>query len=170
MVLMKTISPERAKELAAYIRSHWGYNPDTGVVTGRGGKPIGTRRRDGALQALAYLPSGTTAVLLHRAAWLLATGRWPTAEVDHRDGNRRNNRWRNLREATRAENQQNRRQRGAAGNLIGCSRYYRKWKAQIRHEGRVHYLGLFDTEQEAHAAYCEAKQRLHTFNPEQRQT
>ena len=32
----------------------------------------------------------------HRVAYLLKTGAWPTVELDHRDGNRSNNKWRNL--------------------------------------------------------------------------
>lgn len=165
---MKALTPERAAEAADYVLSHWQYDPDTGLVHGRLGKPIGTKRKDGALHALVYLPSGTTSVLLHRAAWLLNTGEWPKFEVDHRDGTKTNNRWSNLRSATRGQNQQNRKPVNCNGNLIGCTPCHRKWKAQIRANNVVHYLGLFDTEKQAHAAYCEAKKRLHPFNPVQR--
>jgi hypothetical protein len=165
---MRKLTPEREAEAAEYVRAHWCYNPLTGFITGRGGKVIGTLRKDGALQALVYLPSRTTSVLLHRAAWLLSTGAWPEHEIDHEDGDRTNNRRKNLRSALKGENRQNLKAVGKRGVLIGCTPYYRKWKAQIRLKGKVHYLGLFNTEQEAHAAYCEAKTRLHTFNPKQR--
>lgn len=162
------LSPARAAEAAEYVRAHWRYKPATGVVTGRCGKPIGTLRKDGALQVLVYLLSGTTSVLLHRAAWLLKTGVWPDFEVDHKDGDRANNRWKNIRAATHGQNRQNLKKVTAAGNLRGTTRYYNKWKAQIKTENKHHYLGLFATEAEAHAAYCTAKAKLHEFNPEQR--
>lgn len=165
---MKTVTPERAAEAADYVLSHWRYDPDTGLVHGRLGKPIGSKATNGALSAMVYLPGGTTSVLLHRAAWLLNTGEWPRLGIDHRDGNRANNRWSNLRIATNAHNRQNLSPRGKSGHLRGCTPYYRKWKAQLVIDGTHHYLGLFDTEKQAHAAYCEAKKRLHPFNPVQR--
>lgn len=165
---MRRVPEDRLAEITKYVREHWRYDRNTGLIHGRLNKPIGYLRKDGALHALAYLPTGVASVLLHRAAWLLATGAWPSKDLDHRNGNRADNRWANLREATRSENRQNLKARGRRGNLRGCSRYYRKWKAQIRVDGVVHYLGLFNTEAEAHAAYCAAKERLHPFNPQQR--
>lgn len=167
---MKTISPERAAEAAEYVRSHWGYNPVTGWVMGRQNKPIGTKRKDGALQALVYLPSGVTSVLLHRAAWLIKTGEWPEFEIDHENGVRSDNTWTNLRSATHSQNKQNLAGVTGKGRLRGCTPYHNQWKAQIKAPGAAAptYLGLFGTEEAAHAAYCDAKKRFHSFNPEQR--
>lgn len=167
---MKTMPAERAAAVADYIRSHWHYNPKTGAIRGsRRGGPIGSIRKDGALQALAYIPGAKVAVLLHRAAWLLRTGAWPTHGVDHENGVRSDNRWTNIRGATHGQNRQNLDRKTKKGGLRGTTKYHRKWKAQIKApDGRHHYLGLFDTEEEAHAAYCKAKQELHPFNPIQR--
>ena len=166
---MKKVTHERASQIASYVRTHWGYNPITGDVTGRLGKPIGRLRPDGALDCLAYLPDGSVAsVLLHRAAWLLATGHWPPEEIDHDDRDRSNNRWINLRCATHGQNRQNLSRRNSAGRLRGTHPYYRKWKSTIRVDGRTIYLGLFDTEEQAHEAYLSMKRALHTFNPEQK--
>ena len=35
-----------------------------------------------------------------------------------------------------------------------------KWIAQINHGGKQHYLGIFDTSEEAHKEYIKAKERL----------
>ena len=167
---MKTMPPERAAEVAEYVRSHWRYDHKTGEVCGRGHRPVGTRRPDGALQSLAHTPSGKVMVLIHRAAWLLRTGEWPDFEVDHENGVRSDNRWVNLRHATHSQNRQNLAGVTKKGRLRGATRYYNKWKAQIKVPGESapRYLGLFATEEEAHAAYCWAKAELHPFNPEQR--
>lgn len=50
---------------------------------------------------------GGNRVLEHRLAWRLMTGKWPTNEIDHRNGDKTDNRWVNLREATAAQNHQN---------------------------------------------------------------
>ncbi len=166
---MKAVTPERAALIADYIHAHWGYSPTTGAIIGRGDKPIGKRRPDGALECLAYLTDGSKAmVLLHRAAWLLVTGEWPSHEIDHDDRDRANNRWGNLRPATHGQNRQNLSALTARGTMRGATKYRDKWKAQIKVNGVHHYLGLFATELEAHEAYCAKKRELHTFNPEQK--
>ena len=81
----------------------------------------------------------------------------PTSlHVDHRNGNGLDNRRKNLRPATHAENQQNAHIR--SDNTSGCKGVYyaskeSKWKAQIRINGARIRLGTFATKQEAKAAY-----------------
>jgi hypothetical protein len=94
------------------------------------------------------------------------TGEWPHEDMDHRNGVRDDNRWVNLREATSAENHQNRAVRSNSG-LMGVSwkANCKKFEASIMSRGRQMYLGQFDDKHEAHAAYLAAKAKLHTFNP-----
>lgn len=99
----------------------------------------------------------------HRLAWLLMTGGWPPNDIDHKNGNRSDNRWENLRAATRSQNLQNR----AASKTVGASWHARmgRWRAVIVVGGRQKHLGYFDTQDEAATAYRLAKSKLHSFQP-----
>ena len=89
-----------------------------------------------------------------RLAWLYVTGRWPTKLVDHIDGNRSNDRWANLREATDSENQANSKRRTDQPYHKGVSFHKAagKWSAKI--QGK--HIGLFETPEKAAAAYRQA--------------
>jgi len=95
-------------------------------------------------------------------------GQWPLGEIDHRDGDPTNDKFENLREATRTFNQQNMRRPiktkrsskylGVFANKTGGSK---PWRAAIQDRGRQIWLGAFATEEEARDAYLSAKRRLH---------
>lgn len=94
--------------------------------------------------------------LAHRLVWFVEKGLPLPAEVDHINGNRADNRIENLRAATRQENMRNIRKVRGVGALKGTSwsQEGKKWRADIRIGGKKKYLGLYNTELEAHAAYC----------------
>ena len=104
----------------------------------------------------------------HRAAWALMTGSWPDPEVDHRDGDGRNNRWSNLREATRGEQLGNTilRTDNASGYMgVSWSCTAKKWWAQIKVDG-IHYnLGYYPTAELAYEKYLEARAVLRPHQP-----
>lgn len=107
--------------------------------------------------------------LLHRLAFLYMTGSVPS-EIDHINGVRTDNRFANLRAISRGENNQNRRhaQGNSKSGLIGAHWMKEKgrWYSQIKKGGKNHFLGYFDTKEAAHAAYIEAKKRIHpAFDP-----
>jgi hypothetical protein len=94
----------------------------------------------------------------HRIAWLLARGEIDDdLSIDHENGVRNDNRLVNLRLGTTRENSQNL-ECHRNGQLVGATWYkrYEKWQAQIRINGKRKYLGLFQTELEAHEAYLAA--------------
>jgi hypothetical protein len=70
--------------------------------------------------------------------------------IDHINGVKTDNRVDNLRIVTQQKNCENRRSKGY--HKIG-----KKWRAQIKVNKKKHHLGYFDTEQEAYAAYLDAK-------------
>ena len=76
-------------------------------------------------------------------------------QVDHINHDGLDNRKENLRIVTNSVNQHNR--RGVKGyQFIG---YRNKWKATIMVNYKQMHLGYFDTEEEASAAYQQAKQK-----------
>jgi len=106
----------------------------------------------------------THAILAHRVIWLIMTGSWPDGEVDHRDTDRSNNRWKNLRDSTRMENSHNcgpssRNTSGFKG--VSYDKFNCKWTAAIFSSGKAHFLGRFYSPEEAHAAYAEAAKIHH---------
>ena len=102
--------------------------------------------------------------IAHRLAWFHVYGEWPSDQIDHINGNPDDNRLCNLRDSSQAENTCN---RGKSSNNtsgykgVTWHKKAKKWLAQIGANGQHYYLGLFDTAEEAHAAYCEAAVRLH---------
>lgn len=69
-----------------------------------------------------------------RLAWLYMTGVWPAEECDHINRDRADDRWENLREATRSENARNTQTRSdnASGQRGVCWDGQKlKWKVQI---------------------------------------
>lgn len=157
------ITQERLKELLHY-------DPETGVFTWR----IRTSNRvkvgdvAGSAAAYGYLEIGIDGVTAksHRLAFLYMTGEWPEHDVDHINGIRTDNRWANLRTATRSQNLQN--LRAAKSNsktgLLGVSPYNGTFRASIKHNGKQITLGRFSCPHAAHAAYLKAKAELHPFS------
>ena len=97
-------------------------------------------------------------------AWVIVTGKWPRHEVDHQDTDPANNKWNNLREATRVQQLYNRRVMG--NSITGLKGIYKNkhgttFNARIRVNGKRLFIGNFATAEEAHAAYCVAAREYH---------
>ncbi len=101
----------------------------------------------------------------HRIAWAIVHGYWPTHFIDHINCDPSDNRLCNLREATPAQNSQNRLKAkcDSHSGVLGVKRNGRGWQARIQLNGRLMALGTFPTTEEAHAAYVAAKRKLHPF-------
>jgi hypothetical protein len=106
----------------------------------------------------------STLYLAHRLAWFYVHGTWPRL-VDHRDTIRHHNWIDNLRDATYAINAQNKR----VGLSTSTSRFLGvswcaargQWQSKIKVDRRTIFLGRFDVEEDAAAAYVAAKRIWH---------
>jgi len=100
----------------------------------------------------------------HRVIWAMQTGAWPTDEVDHINRNRSDNRWANLRQATRSENMRNvSSDPKSKSQYLGVSWYAakQKWQAQISAGAWRKTIGRFDDEVSAARAYDAAARLYH---------
>jgi hypothetical protein len=142
------------------LRALLNYDRATGVFTWRV-KCRGGRARPG--KAAGYIGNhgyikisiGGRYWLAHRLAWAHVHGVL-VSQLDHINRNKADNRIANLRPCTAVENNQNsdrvsRRPASALGTTFRARSG--KWQAQAGAGGRNIYLGCFDSQSEAHAAY-----------------
>jgi hypothetical protein len=159
------------------VRQLLGYDSTTGVFTwkersGQAGIDGGFNRKYAG--TIAGRSTGTkydsiaiygTRYYSHRVAWLYMTGEFPPECIDHINGDTRDNRFSNLREATTSQNGFNakRQHRNRCGLKGVCfvPKYSSPYRATLRIDGKNVILGHFDTAEEAHAAYVEAAKKYH---------
>lgn len=163
------MSESNSKLTQARLRELLRYDPATGVFewnSRRGGNRSGLGA--GTTIQRGYVRIGIDGEfhLAHRLAWMYVRGAWPAGVIDHKNGNTSDNSLENLRDATFTENQQNQQRAHAANKscgLLGATfdRFTGRWMAKIRVNGKHKFLGRFDTAEEAHMCYVEAKRRLH---------
>jgi hypothetical protein len=159
------------------LKSGISYDPDTGILTWKRmenrralwndrhpGTAIGILDRDGYL----HFKFRNQHFRVHRVAWALHHGCWPSKQLDHINGDRADNRISNLREADYLEQGQNRGLsiRNTSGFTgVTYNKRMRLWVANIRANGKKAYLGSAKSPEDAHALYLEAKRKLHGFQP-----
>ena len=143
------------------------YDPITGVLTNRIDRCATSRMGDvaGTLEknGRRRVNVDHTIYLVHRVIWLYMTGTWPKNVIDHIDGDPTNNVWGNLRDVPMSVNMQNqkRHHRSNKVGLIGVDAHNGRWRAQIVIDYTKKHLGMFDTPEEAHQAYLDAKRKHH---------
>lgn len=154
------LTAERVRELLAY-------DADTGEFSwrvNRSNVKAGSKAGN-ANKAIGYVQIGIDGRLhfAHRLAFLHHTGECPRF-VDHINHDRADNRWDNLRAATRVGNNVNRAMPDA--NTSGTQGVHfckdtRRWRAVMSVNNRPKHLGRFDTRMEAAAAYATAMLATH---------
>lgn len=167
---MKRHAPQRESVSRARLVELFIYEPESGAFVRRcsisnqhAGDVSGSKHCRGYVSVCI----DSRAYLAHRLAWLYVHGEWPAHQLDHIDGNRANNAIANLRQATAAQNGQNKRKASGFGSsgLLGVTwdKVNLLWRAKIKVNGRSLCLGRFTGKHEAHEAYLAAKRQLHPF-------
>lgn len=102
-------------------------------------------------------------IFLHRLIMGLKDVSWKEQQVDHIDGNQLNNRRKNLRLDTAAENQINKKKprRDNTTGHTGITYKNSKWKATLNYHGHKDFLGAFSTMEEAIKMRKEAEELLY---------
>jgi hypothetical protein len=154
------LTQERLKELLSY-------DPETGLFTwlvtrggAQAGKVVTHKEGSGYIQ---FTIDGKN-YRACRLAFLYMTGEWPKAHVDHIDRDVANDRWLNLRDATRSQNKAN---SGVySNNFLGVKGVNKpsigkKYRARIQVDSKPKHLGYFDTPELARAAYLDAAKQYY---------
>lgn len=161
----------KADFTAQMLRELLHYNPETGVFTwiiqrrGSRAAPIGAVA--GGLDALGYLQVSfkPRTYRCHRLAWLYMTGDWPKHDIDHKDGNRTNNAFINLRDVPRSVNLQNIRmaKSQSKSGILGVHKKGTRWVSSVQLDGQQNRAS-HATPEAAQAAYIARKRALHPGN------
>ncbi len=148
-----------------YLKSKIHYNPDSGIITNlKTCQTITRTNRDGyvvvAIKGYNYMA--------HRLAWFYMTGEWPKCSIDHKDRDRANNRWDNLRESTFLQNSAN------SGPRKGSSVKYKNvvkvshkngnesYAASMKYNGKNIPLGVYYTPEAAALAANKKAIEIHS--------
>lgn len=141
------------------------YSPDTGefvwvnpLRSFERGKVAGTVMADGRYVMIKVSSIG---FLGHILAWLYMTGEFPTVELDHEDGNGLNNKWLNIRPATRSRNNQNRVSKNNRHGVQGVLTRNGKFYGRVRLNKKSYVTADYLTVEEAGAAVAVLRHKLH---------
>ena len=139
------------------------YDSDTGIFTrlynssgARKGSIAGSKTKQGYI----HIRVKTDRVLAHRLAWLYVHGEMPKLFIDHINHDKTDNRISNLRLVTRIENSKNlgksiRNTSGFVG--VSYNKSNNQWRADIRIDGKLKYLGGYKLKTGAIKARKEAE-------------
>lgn len=152
------ITQERLRELVTY-------DPISGCMSWKMprrkcavGKTIGRTQWQGYRQACIDRKH----YYVHRLVWLYMTGTWPPHDIDHVNQDKGDNRWTNLRLATRSENKAN--CRVQSNNKVGLRGV--SWSVRDRvyewavKKGKTKIRGFSSCPAAAHFSYVIAAEKL----------
>jgi HNH endonuclease len=174
---IKTAASIKQLPSADYLHACFTYDPDTGELrwkrrprehfpTAKGWRVFNGNFAGQLAGTIVggYYSVGINGSLYYaqRIIWKLMTGEDPLNTIDHKDGNRTNNRWDNFRPATKLEQTHNAKVRkdNTSGGR-GVHKHKGWWRARISINGVRRHLGLFETAEEASAAYEAAAREAH---------
>lgn len=136
------LTQERLKELLYYNKQFGIFVRRIRRGPAKIGDIAGTPDKDG------YILIGVDGIQYkaHRMALLYVNGSFPPHDVDHENGHPEDNSFKNLREATRAENCRNQKKRiDNTSGIIGVywNKQLNKWESRIHIDEKSIYLGVY---------------------------
>ena len=154
---------------ASVLKEHLIYDSETGLFWWKFprrkrqlNKPCGNRGNNGYVR----ISIDHKFYQAHRLAVLWQTGKMPIGDIDHINGVRHDNRIVNLRVVNRMVNLQNLKcaKRHNKIGMLGVQRNHNRFMARIKIGKHSIYLGTFNTPEQAHIVYLEAKRLCHEGN------
>lgn len=146
------------KELKKVLK----YSKTTGVFSwkiARGGNNIGDKAgtlKDGYIR----IRINNKNYYAHRLVWLYVYGEHPLHHIDHKNHNKNDNRFKNLREVTHKENHKNQSiPKHNTSGIVGVvwHKIAKKWNANIRIDKKLIHLGTFANKKDAIKARKDAE-------------
>ena len=129
-------------------------NLATGQIFGIKGNELKSKHSQGYIRFVINFNGKDFMILGHQFIYYYATGELPE-NIDHINGVRDDNRIMNLRGVTQQQNTFNKL------NTKGYHKRGNKFRAVLQIIKEYKHLGYYDTEEEARAAYLNAKEKYH---------
>jgi hypothetical protein len=148
------------------LSQHLKYDHVTGVFTRKSSNKRWANKKAGTVHDTGYIVISVNNRLLyaHRLAFLFMTGKYPSDRVDHIDGDRKNNRWDNLRECNHFQNLANTglcKANTSGHKGVTWDKSRNKWQAKFKANGKTIHLGRFSDFESAAKAHDKAYANHH---------
>ena len=148
------------------LTKNFRYDPDTGLFTKKALTKYQKERPAGSNSSSedTRICINRRVYFAHRLAWYYMTGSPPEKLIDHINGDKRDNRFCNLREADYSQNMMN--SKLSCANTSGWKgvdwvKRKRRWRATGKIDGKKIYLGLFANKEDAIKKYQEFAKQNH---------
>lgn len=167
-------SKTHAPLTADFVKSILDYDPKTGFFLWqfRPDMPRKWNSRYVGKQAGSTSKSGYVKIQIgkgmhysaHVLAWLIVYGEWLPSEIDHKFGDRSDNRISELRRADTSDNACNKvMQRNNTSGFVGVSfdPQRKLWRARVKRKGKMHDLGFYSSADDAAAVRAQFIRNIH---------
>jgi hypothetical protein len=146
----------RLEKIEMAIEKGYTCDPESGKVYGITGKEHVSKHSEGYMLIRITKDKKTYHLRAHQFIYY-CVHKEIVEQIDHINGVKDDNRIENLRAVTHQQNHFNR----TKAKGYTWHKPNNKWLAYIKRDGKKIHLGYFDTEEEAHGAYLDAKEIYH---------